>query len=157
MNHHETPHHNDLKYADISSRFLAFIVDIAFIAGIFMVFFVVFYVFLVETDSLFLDFLLEEENYQTNIFYAVVISCIDSVYSMIFLKRYGATLGKMLVRIRVISENNEPLSWGQVLLRELFGKQISATLLYIGHFYAFVSPRKQAFHDLVARTLVVKK
>ena len=69
----------------------------------------------------------------------------------------GATLGKMLVGIRVKSDDFQRLSFGRVLLRETVGKFVSGIILCIGYIIAGVTQRKQALHDKFAHSVVVYK
>ena len=67
-----------------------------------------------------------------------------------------ATLGKLALGLKVTDENGNRISIGQALGRNL-GKIVSALILYIGFIMAGVSQRKQALHDMMAHTLVVRK
>jgi uncharacterized RDD family membrane protein YckC len=50
---------------------------------------------------------------------------------------------------------SKPLSLLQVLLRETVGKSVSGTLMF-GYMWAFVDKKHQAFHDILAQTIVVE-
>jgi uncharacterized RDD family membrane protein YckC len=69
----------------------------------------------------------------------------------------GATLGKMLVGIRVHSDSFGKLSFGRVLLRETIGKFISGIIFLIGYIIAGFTDRKRALHDMFAHSVVVYK
>jgi uncharacterized RDD family membrane protein YckC/type II secretory pathway pseudopilin PulG len=69
----------------------------------------------------------------------------------------GATLGKMIVGIKVQSESGQKLSVGQVVLRETIGKIISGLIISIGYMMAGFTDRKRALHDMMAKTVVVYK
>ena len=69
----------------------------------------------------------------------------------------GATLGKMMVGIRVQSADGQKLSVGQVILRETVGKIISGIIIYVGFIMAAFTDRKRALHDMMAKTVVVYK
>ena len=77
------------------------------------------------------------------------------IYYVLMTKKYGATLGKKAVGIRVVSDKSKNLTWGQVILRETIGKIISAIILYVGYILAGFTGRKQALHDKIASTTVV--
>ena len=66
-----------------------------------------------------------------------------------------ATLGKMAIGIRVTDINGRRISFGRATGRH-FGKIVSAILLLVGFVMAAFTRRKQALHDLMAGTLVVK-
>ena len=67
-----------------------------------------------------------------------------------------ATLGKMVVGIRVTDANGGRLSFGHALGRTA-AKFISAIILCIGFLMVAFTERKQGLHDRRAGTLVVKK
>ena len=76
------------------------------------------------------------------------------MYSPIFTAIWGATPGKMLLRMKVVSEDYQKVSIGRVLLREVVGKYIGAVVF--GHFWILFSKRNQTAWDYFAKTLVVK-
>jgi len=69
---------------------------------------------------------------------------------------YQATLGKMALGLIVTDLKGEPIAFGRATGR-YFGKFISALLLGIGFLMAGWTEKKQALHDIMAGTLVVKK
>ena len=69
---------------------------------------------------------------------------------------YQATPGKLLLGIRVTDVAGERISFARATGRH-FAKIISAIILLIGYIMAAFTERKQALHDLMAGTLVVKK
>ena len=70
--------------------------------------------------------------------------------------KYQGTLGKMAVSIKVTDLQGERISFLRATGR-YFGKIISGLVLYIGFIMAGFTERKQALHDMMASTLVVKK
>jgi uncharacterized RDD family membrane protein YckC len=67
----------------------------------------------------------------------------------------GATVGKMVCGLRVVTEQGERLTFLNATGR-FFAKFISAIILFIGYLMAAFSDRKRALHDIIAGTLVVK-
>jgi uncharacterized RDD family membrane protein YckC len=67
-----------------------------------------------------------------------------------------ATVGKMILGLKVTDINGERIGFGQATGR-FFGKIISALILCIGFMMAGWTERRQALHDIMASTLVVKK
>ncbi len=70
--------------------------------------------------------------------------------------RRQATLGKMALGLKVTDLEGEPISFARATGR-YFGKYISARILGIGFMMAGWTAKKQALHDLMAGTLVVRK
>lgn len=65
------------------------------------------------------------------------------------------TLGKKAMGIRVINQAGQRISFGQATGR-YFGKIISGIILLIGYFMVLWDPNRQALHDKMANTYVVK-
>jgi uncharacterized RDD family membrane protein YckC len=67
-----------------------------------------------------------------------------------------ATVGKMALGIQVTDLEGNRISFGKALGRNL-AKILSALIFYIGFIMAAFTAKKQALHDMIAGTLVVKK
>jgi uncharacterized RDD family membrane protein YckC len=66
-----------------------------------------------------------------------------------------ATLGKRALGVKVTDMNGQRISFPRALGR-YFAKILSALLLGIGYIMAAFTSKKQALHDMIARTLVVR-
>lgn len=77
------------------------------------------------------------------------------VYQTFFVMQYGATLGKLAVKIKVIEiatlTNPNILS---SLNRAIF-RIVSEMLFYLGFLWGMMDPARQTWHDKTAKTLVV--
>lgn len=79
------------------------------------------------------------------------------LYYALFYQYKGATLGQSLMKIRVVNKDSQSaLNWGETALREVLGKALSSIPVYLGYFWYFSSPTRQAWHDSIANSLVVK-
>lgn len=77
------------------------------------------------------------------------------MYSSIFLSLFSTTPGKYLCKLRVLGENNLHISKSSSVFRSLL--QPFSTLLFgIGYVSMFRSPKRQAWHDKVAKTIVIR-
>ena len=77
------------------------------------------------------------------------------IYQTLFIWYYGATIGKMIAKIKVIDyENFGKVSLTNAILRSM-GRILSEMIFYIGFIIAFYSDSKQTFHDKIGKTLVV--
>ena len=77
------------------------------------------------------------------------------IYQTFFVWYYGATPGKMMLKIRVISTidlENPNLIYS---LNRAIVRIISESLFYIGFLWALTNPKRETWHDKVAKTLVV--
>ncbi len=90
---------------------------------------------------------------------AFIISCL--LYGLLYpaameASSYRGTLGKKMLGLRVVSLAGRQVSFGQGLGRT-FAKIISQALFGIGFFMAGWTEKKQALHDKMAGTLVMKR
>lgn len=69
---------------------------------------------------------------------------------------YQATLGKMALGLKVTDTSGNRLSFAHASGR-YFAKILSGLILFIGYIMAGFTERKQALHDMIAGTLVLKK
>ncbi len=67
-----------------------------------------------------------------------------------------ATLGKMSTGILVTDLDGRRISFGKANAR-YWGKMVSSMTLFIGFLMAGFTEKKQALHDMIAGTLVVKR
>jgi len=69
---------------------------------------------------------------------------------------WQATLGKKALGLMVTDVGGGRISFGRASGR-FFGKIISALILWIGYIMAGFTEKKQALHDIMAGTLVIRK
>ena len=67
-----------------------------------------------------------------------------------------ATLGKMVLGIKVVDMNDKQISFGRALGRH-FGKWISMLLCYIGFIMIGFTQKKQGLHDMLAAAQVINR
>lgn len=66
----------------------------------------------------------------------------------------GRTVGKWLLGLRVVSVDRTPITYGQALVR-WFGA-IPAAFFGLGFFWILLNREKRGWHDILARTWVIK-
>lgn len=97
---------------------------------------------------------LEETIILTNTF-VLEYMLMKIIYQAFFVMHYGASIGKLLMKIKVIEiktlENPNVLS---ALNRGIF-RVISELIFYLGFLWGMLNPSRQAWHDITAKTLVV--
>ena len=76
-------------------------------------------------------------------------------YSLMESSKYQGTLGKIIMGIRVTGLNQERITLGKAILRNL-SKILSGLIFGIGYIMIIFDTRKQGLHDKIADTLVVK-
>lgn len=67
----------------------------------------------------------------------------------------GRTVGKWLLGLRVVGAHDQPISYGQALIRWLAG--LVSGISALGFFWIIWQREKRGWHDLVARTWVVRE
>ncbi|MGE4399479.1 MAG: RDD family protein [Campylobacterales bacterium] len=85
----------------------------------------------------------------------VFTTAVEITYQAIFTMLYGATIGKMLLKVKVVDiQLIDNPSFGAALLRAS-AKFLGEALFYIGFIWALFDPFKQAWHDKFAKTMVI--
>ncbi|MEW6608954.1 MAG: RDD family protein [bacterium] len=85
----------------------------------------------------------------------VIISFILLSSYFIFMHgRYGATLGKMIVKIKVVKQDYTPINYKIAMIR-YFAFLLSCATCGIGFLLAAFDSKKQSLHDKIAKTYVV--
>lgn len=92
-------------------------------------------------------------------FYFALITILGNlailVYWVGFIASKGQTLGKKLLKVRVIVQSGSPPNLAVAFVREVIGKFISGIILLIGFIMIAFDDKKQALHDRIAKTLAV--
>ncbi|HXC97807.1 MAG TPA: RDD family protein [Verrucomicrobiae bacterium] len=76
------------------------------------------------------------------------------LYEVIMIGKYGATLGKMACKIRVVTPDGAPVSYGTAVAR-YFSKIVSSLICAIGYIMAGFDDEKRALHDRMCSTRVI--
>ncbi|MCP4969558.1 MAG: RDD family protein [Arcobacter sp.] len=137
---------DNLELASIKSRTLAFIIDD------FLITFIVIAIYwnnLLNNGNDLVSVLVIMNEFVWQILF------LKFIYQSFFVWYYGATIGKIITKIRVIDFNN----FGRVSIFTAMSRSIlrliSEMFFYIGFILAFFTDSKQTFHDKLGRTLVV--
>jgi len=69
----------------------------------------------------------------------------------------GKTVGKNALKIRIVKTDGGKLNIGNMFLRHFIGYFISALMLGIGFLWVLWDPEKEAVHDKISRTAVVRE
>ena len=87
----------------------------------------------------------------------IVFLTIQTLYfSFMESSKYQASIGKIVLGLKVTDVNGSPLDFTKALVRNLC-KILSSMILLIGYLMAAFTEKKQALHDMIAGTLVIKK
>lgn len=85
----------------------------------------------------------------------VYIMVLKVIYQTFFVTVYGATVGKIFMKIKVVSINDlENPSFLYSLSRALV-RILSESAFYLGFLWALMNPKRETWHDKAGQTLVV--
>lgn len=148
MNEQELIEHferENITLASISSRVLAYSIDEVIIAFLFMFIYWEQFQNVTNTEQTILLI-------NSMFFYIVLLRV---VYHFFFVWMYGATLGKMLMKIRVLSVKDVSNPSIEQSLTRSCVRVVSETIFYLGFLWGALNPKRETWHDKASRTLVV--
>ncbi|MCW9026531.1 MAG: RDD family protein, partial [Thiovulaceae bacterium] len=138
-------HREQMTLASISKRATAFFIDELLLS---------FVLVLALWDSFAAAKDMQEMIELTNMFVLEFLA-IKIIYQAFFIMQYGASIGKLVMKIHVIEiatlQNPNVLN---SLNRAIF-RVISELIFYLGFLWGIFDPSRQTWHDKTAKTLVV--
>lgn len=156
---------NTTEYAGFWLRFVAFVAD-SLIIGLFQTFVIMpvlgIFGYHVDFDPSYLE---TDESMRQQLGallnYLVWVNSISFAVSWLYYaflesSETQATLGKIMLGIKVTDTDGNRLDFTKATTR-FFAKILSSITLFIGYLMAGFTEKKQALHDIVAGTLVIKK
>lgn len=136
---------DDLQLAPMKARVKAFVIDDILITVL-----IIFVFWEIFNNSVSPEELILQMN---SLVYQVIF--IKFLYHTFFVWYYGATLGKIFAKIKVIDNNTlNKVSLLNAAFRSS-ARVISEMFFYIGFFVGFFNDGKRTFHDILGRTIVV--
>jgi len=138
-------HHEEITLAPNNKRAVAFFIDEILLSFVLIIALWDSFVQATSTEEIILltnSFLLE-------------FMIMKIIYQSFFVMQYGATLGKLAMKIRVIEIKTLNNPNVLVALNRGIIRVISEMLLYLGFLWGILNPARQTWHDLSAKTLVV--
>lgn len=85
---------------------------------------------------------------------ALAVILFNLIYSY---ARYGQSLGKRLMGLRVVRTDGQPPTYQTAILRHLVGYPLSFLVLGLGWLWMFWDERQQCWHDKLAKTVVIRE
>ena len=140
-----------LKYAPVWGRFLALVLDSFIIMALFMIPIIVISV-IIALGNQAGQKPVEMPGWVTVLI--LLLYLVPPVYEIVMIAKYGATFGKMAMKIKVMQPDGSPISYARATGR-YFSKILSGIVLYIGFLMAIWDKEKCALHDHICRTRVV--
>lgn len=140
---------DDTEYAGFWIRFGASLID-GFVLGIPIGLFTIIFISIYSMNNVG-----EMTLAPLLLMYSIDIVAVLLYYILLTSGKHQGTVGKMMVGIKVVDRFGKPIGKGRAL-----GRFLSCYLsgfFYIGYIIAAFTPKKQALHDYIASTYVVKK
>ena len=97
---------------------------------------------------------MEDMIYVTNLF-VLEYMMMKIIYQAFFVMQYGASIGKIVMKIRVIDINTLDNPNVLVALNRAIFRVISELLFYLGFLWGLLDPSRQTWHDKTAKTFVI--
>lgn len=145
-----------LVYAPVWRRALASAIDVSLLITVVLPGVIAFF-WVVELATSFLGMDPEDGRFLAGIAAVLLFATADWLYHAIMESRpRQATLGKQFMGLKVTAADGDPLEFGQASGRH-FGKYLSTFGLFVGFLMACFTRRKQALHDIIASTLVLRR
>jgi uncharacterized RDD family membrane protein YckC len=135
--------------ATISDRFVARLIDASVLVGVLIVFGLL-------TAGL-------DRDSPIGSVLAVIVLVVIYGYEIFMIGRYGQTLGKRAMRLRVLHISGRPLGWGGAVVRFIVPGIANCFTCGIGGILFYLSPLfdsgpwKRGWHDQLASSVVVKQ
>lgn len=146
-----TPEHKG--YAGFLLRFVAYIIDSLILSiPIYGTMFALFGTSMMSGDPA----TVEEAGSMFFIWYLLILAIMWFYYAYMESSSNQATIGKMALGLKVTDMNGNKLNFMQASGR-FFGKILSSLIVGIGYLMIAFTEKKQGLHDILAKTLVVKK
>jgi len=137
------------RTAGFITRLLAYVVDLAIVAGILV---------LGGWLAGLVDIIFERMNLDPNVdvatIYVFLIPLIIASYFVMFWALTGRTIGKWFMGLKVIGSNGRPPTIKQSIIR-LIGYGLSAIAFWVGYAWVIIDDERQGWHDHMAKTWVV--
>lgn len=143
---------NNQVYAGFFVRLAAYLID-SIIVGVVLAIAVRFPIWissLVSPDNVVVrDFIFEYSIAD------IVVYLLGAGYFIVLTYKNGATVGKKLLHIKVVSAEDREMTLFEVIYRETVGRFLSGLIAYVGYFMIMVHGEKCGLHDLMADTRVI--
>jgi len=138
-------HRENLTLASVQKRAVAFFIDEMLLS----------FLLIIAMSDAFANAKTMEDIIMLTNSYVMQYILMKIVYQTFFVMQYGATLGKIAMKIRVIEIATLANPSLAVSLNRAIFRIVSEMLFYIGFIWGMMDPARQTWHDKTAKTLVV--
>lgn len=138
-------HREEMTLASNRKRAIAFFIDEMLLS---------FLLVIALWDSFAMAKTMEEMIHVTNTF-VLEYMAMKIIYQAFFIMQYGASIGKIVMKIRVIEIRTVDRPNVISALNRAIFRVISEMLFYLGFLWGMLDPLRRTWHDHTAKTLVV--
>jgi uncharacterized RDD family membrane protein YckC len=86
----------------------------------------------------------------------LIAAVITIAYYIVMEATQGATVGKMVLGLRVVRIDGSPISWNESIIRNLLRIVDAIAVYLVGAILVWNSPTRQRLGDRVAKTVVIR-
>lgn len=142
------------KYAGFGVRLFAYIIDNLFIGSALLI---IKFIFFIINRIMGFDFFTNPILFHYTGTDIIIYIC-RVLYFVLFTYFTSATIGKHILKIKVVSTNDTgKYTFIDILYRETIGRFLSKLIIYGGYFLILINKDKSALHDMLADTRVIYK
>ncbi len=152
-----SPAPREARLASVSRRWLAIIIDGLIVGGMTLLLvgasgaFMTIETALISDDTTLISTAVSQ--FQNDVLRMNLL--VSALYNVAFMSMFnGQTLGKIMLKLRVIKKNGRRIGILDAIIRNVFGYTISGMFL-LGYLWAMFDRDNQTWHDKLAGTLVV--
>lgn len=142
--------------AGFGTRFIAYFID-TFLLFLVLLTTVLFFLPppLVTMENIDDPQLIEDFNAWNNQIVVISLVVQTAYYTYFIARNNGQTLGKRVMKVRVVKLDGKDLTLVDGFVRGGIGYAVSSFLFFAGFFWALLDPRRQTWHDKLTNTVVV--
>jgi uncharacterized RDD family membrane protein YckC len=142
-----------IPYQGVAIRFVALLIDGIILAIVFWILLALFAGSAISYDVSTGAYSISPAYYAVYVVYVII----DLLYFTFLQGRYGQTVGKMAVKIKVVKEaDGSPITYGEALIRTILVIIDGLFAYLVGAILIWTSDKKQRLGDRLAHTVVVK-
>lgn len=141
----------DQVYAGFFVRLTAFLVDMIIVNAALLVIRIPMWILTLNSPD---NVLVRDFIFQYSII-DIVCYLLTVLYFTLLTYYTGATLGKKLFQLRVVSTEDRKMTFFEVLYRESIGRFLSGVIMNLGYLLILAQKEHRGIHDLLADTSVI--
>lgn len=135
----------EMRLATVRRRAVAFFIDEMLLS----------FLLIIALGDSFLEAKDVEEMIMLTNTFVLEYMAIKIFYQAFFVMNYGASLGKIVMKIRIIDTNTLQTPNVIVALNRAIVRVVSEMFFYLGFLWGMMDPSRQTWHDKSAKTLVI--